>query len=369
MKNWQIVLWLLVFFPVGLYLMFMHSDWKKPLKYGITGFFILILFLGGSELWSSLFLIGSFFAIIVGLFTVFRKKTRRNGLIILALGVLVFAVSVPMFNEQVAEREREEQLIIEAEAEAERLAEEERLEEIARKEEQRLKEEIVAAIEITEEYPTQANYNKALKLLKDLESKDSSLTARLDDVLPAVEAYEEKVVTAEKAVEQAQIDKNRATYDEAYELVSALPISNKILISRLKTLEEEITKVEEEERIATEAAQKQAEEEKRVAAEQEEQRQTEAAASRQSSGNTGGGSSSNSSSSSSGNTTQTPPPASSAAQPGQYVDENGNGLIKGSKNGIYHTPGSTYYSRTTNPVAWFKTIQEAKNAGYRAPKR
>ena len=53
----------------------------------------------------------------------------------------------------------------------------------------------------------------------------------------------------------------------------------------------------------------------------------------------------------------------------QYVDENGNGTIKGSNNGIYHVPGSTYYSRTTNPAAWFKTISEAENAGYRAPKR
>ena len=52
----------------------------------------------------------------------------------------------------------------------------------------------------------------------------------------------------------------------------------------------------------------------------------------------------------------------------QYVDANGNGLIKGSKNGKYHVPGSTYYDRTTNPVAWFKTISEAEAAGYVAPK-
>lgn len=56
-------------------------------------------------------------------------------------------------------------------------------------------------------------------------------------------------------------------------------------------------------------------------------------------------------------------------QAGQYVDENGNGLIKGSSSGIYHVPGSTYYDRTTNPAAWFKSIEEAENAGYRAPKR
>lgn len=53
----------------------------------------------------------------------------------------------------------------------------------------------------------------------------------------------------------------------------------------------------------------------------------------------------------------------------QYVDANGQGTIKGSNSGIYHVPGSTYYSRTTNVAQWFKTVSEAENAGYRAPKR
>lgn len=52
----------------------------------------------------------------------------------------------------------------------------------------------------------------------------------------------------------------------------------------------------------------------------------------------------------------------------QYVDANGNGLIKGSANGIYHIPGSRYYNRTTNPVQMFKTISEAEQAGFRAPR-
>ena len=43
--------------------------------------------------------------------------------------------------------------------------------------------------------------------------------------------------------------------------------------------------------------------------------------------------------------------------------------IKGSVNGIYHTPGSTYYSRTKNVEQWFCSTQEAENAGYRAPER
>lgn len=53
----------------------------------------------------------------------------------------------------------------------------------------------------------------------------------------------------------------------------------------------------------------------------------------------------------------------------QYMDANGNGLIKGSKSHIYHVPGSKYYDKTTNIVQWFNTIEEAEAAGYRAPKK
>lgn len=53
----------------------------------------------------------------------------------------------------------------------------------------------------------------------------------------------------------------------------------------------------------------------------------------------------------------------------QYVDSNGKGLIKGSVNHIYHIPGSTYYTRTKNVAQWFKTVEEAEAAGYRAPEK
>lgn len=52
-----------------------------------------------------------------------------------------------------------------------------------------------------------------------------------------------------------------------------------------------------------------------------------------------------------------------------YVDASGNGLIKGSKNKIYHVPGGKYYDKTTNVVQWFKTVEEAEAAGYRAPEK
>ena len=51
-----------------------------------------------------------------------------------------------------------------------------------------------------------------------------------------------------------------------------------------------------------------------------------------------------------------------------YVDNKGNGTIKGSSNKIYHLPGSQYYNKTTNPKAWFKTEVQAIKAGYRPTK-
>lgn len=55
-----------------------------------------------------------------------------------------------------------------------------------------------------------------------------------------------------------------------------------------------------------------------------------------------------------------------------YVDEKGNGLIKGNINAkgekIYHMPGGAFYEQT-KPEVWFKTEREAIEAGFRKSKR
>ena len=55
-----------------------------------------------------------------------------------------------------------------------------------------------------------------------------------------------------------------------------------------------------------------------------------------------------------------------------YIDEQGRGLIKGNINSqgekIYHLPGGMYYDRTI-PEVWFKTEEEAQEAGFRKSKR
>lgn len=73
----------------------------------------------------------------------------------------------------------------------------------------------------------------------------------------------------------------------------------------------------------------------------------------------------NSSTSSSKQTTTT---QDSNSGSNKYIDSNGNGLIKGSQSKIYHVPGSKYYDTTKNVVQWFKSVEEAEAAGYRAPK-
>ncbi|MFB5496665.1 hypothetical protein [Enterococcus casseliflavus] len=52
----------------------------------------------------------------------------------------------------------------------------------------------------------------------------------------------------------------------------------------------------------------------------------------------------------------------------KYVDKRGKGLIKGSKQKIYHLPGSQYYKKTTSPIRMFKTEVEAYKAGFRPTK-
>ena len=42
-RTWAIILFLIIFFPVGLFLMWKYSNWSKIAKGVVTGFFALIL--------------------------------------------------------------------------------------------------------------------------------------------------------------------------------------------------------------------------------------------------------------------------------------------------------------------------------------
>lgn len=85
----------------------------KPLKYGLTGFCILSLFLFGAESWTYLFFLDSIFGGIMGLIAESRKQFKSKGLMSLAIGLLVLTASRLKINEYIVE----EQLAIEVEAE------------------------------------------------------------------------------------------------------------------------------------------------------------------------------------------------------------------------------------------------------------
>ena len=160
---------------------------------------------------------------------------------------------------------------------------------------------------------------------------------------------------AKKALKLAEKTPTKENYDLAVSAINAIDGGDVALSKRLNAVNETITLAEqqkanaEKERQATEQAAQA--EQQRIAAEQAAQaaqaEQQRVAAE------------------------QAAQAEAAAQQPAeqQYVDANGNGTIKGSSSRIYHVPGSTYYDRTTNPVAMFKTISEAEAAGYRPPKR
>lgn len=291
MKNWKIILWLILFFPIGLYLMYRYTDWSKPVKVAITAFFLLFLIIGGIDLIYLLFVFGSLIFTALGLITFYRTSNKKKTIALVATGFLFSIASYQIGEAQEAKwiaieqqaREEQERIAEEekkqieeaerqkAEEEKQR-AEKKRQQELARKKEQeklkRQEEQLrkaTEAIEKVEEESNQQNYDRAKKLLDDLEEEDLDLIIRLETTKLAVDEYEAAKSVAIEALEHAETEKSRTTYDEAYTLIAALAIPNESLKNRVNTLEQEITQIEKEERIA---AEKKAEEEKRIAAEQ-----------------------------------------------------------------------------------------------------
>lgn len=170
------------------------------------------------------------------------------------------------------------------------------------------------------------------------------------------EKLAKELKTATNAVKLAERKPTRASFDKANTLVVALTNENKELSNRLTKV---ISIVEENEALAQKKAEAESKEKERIANEKleterkiaEEQKAVEEKRIADEQARI----------------------AQEQEQQQQQTQtaavETGQGLIKGSESGIYHTPGSTYYDRTTNVVQWFNTIEEAVAAGYRAPKK
>ena len=230
------------------------------------------------------------------------------------------------------------------------------------------------ALAYAEKQPSQKNYDEAATLVSSLSQEYEEYNDRLEKIKKAV-PVDEAVTTAEKS-------KSKSDYQAAEKLVAAAPVGKEGFQQRLTTVQTAIAEKEKNEQLvasATAAVEK-AEQEptneayyneavkqidalnspnqaltKRVAVvktQLDAHKEAEAAAKAQAEAE-----------------------AQQAAQAPAEVETaaaeapSGNALIKGSRNGIYHVPGSRYYNRTTNPVAWFSTVEEAEAAGYRAPKQ
>lgn len=281
MESWKIVLWLVLFFPVGIYLMFKHSDWPTKAKVAISIFFLFIS-VGVAAIMGELMYLTGFILFIIGIYTFIKKKDKKKSLILLALGTLLFTTTATV-NYQIGQAEERERIAIELEEkkEAERLLQVKHEQEIAAKAEQKrieqekklkdqqeTKQRAVEAIEKAEKEPSKENYDLAFQALNKLDKEESDLTSRLDKIKPVMEKYEEEKVAILTAIEKAEGDKTRTSYNEAHGLVAALTFSNSSFSNRLSKLDTEI-KVIEKEKAAAEKKESERIEAARAAAEAE----------------------------------------------------------------------------------------------------
>lgn len=281
MESWKIILWLVLFFPVGIYLMFKHSDWPTKAKIAISIFFLFIS-VGVAAIMGELMYLTGFILFIIGIYTFIKKKDKKKSLILLALGTLLFTTTATV-NYQIGQAEERERIAIELEEkkEAERLLQVKHEQEIAAKAEQkRIEQEkklkaqqetnqrAVEAIEKAEKEPSKENYDLAFQALNKLDKEESDLISRLDKIKPVMEKYEEEKVAILTAIEKAEGDKTRTSYNEAHGLVAALTFSNSSFSNRLSKLDTEI-KVIEKEKAAAEKKESERIEAARVAAEAE----------------------------------------------------------------------------------------------------
>lgn len=204
------------------------------------------------------------------------------------------------------------------------------------------------AVTTAEKSKSKSDYQAAEKLVAAAPVGKEGFQQRLATVQTAIaekEKNEQLVASATAAVEKAEQEPtNEAYYNEAIKQIDALNSPNQALTKRVAVVKTQLDTHKEKQRKEAEA--------QKLAAEKAQKEQAEAAAKAQAEAETQ-------------QAAQAPAEVETAAAEAP----SGNALIKGSRNGIYHVPGSRYYNKTTNPVAWFSTVEEAEAAGYRAPKQ
>lgn len=224
MKSWKVILWLFAFYPIGIYNMFKHTNWKKGIKYAITAVLGLITWLMFSSGQLPFLLIFSgFIVFLVGLVSVatnwIKKKDKRASVGVLFIGILLLTYSVPRVEEQ---QQQEQQELVEKQAKEEQIA---------------LVKEATIAVEATEKDKNRANYEKATELVGSLKPKNQDLADRLT----AIDTYltkEEKTEEATLAIEKAETDKTKENYEAAASLMSTIDTEGTDLEGRLAKVKE-----------------------------------------------------------------------------------------------------------------------------------
>lgn len=294
MKNWKVILLLLLFYPLGIYFMFKRTNWPKGVKYIVT---VVLGWINLQVIFESLssFNILMIFGILVsfiGLIAIVRntriEKNKRIGVGILFLGILLMTFSYQQEEKQNAIEEQQKQVqLIEQERQnkialvkaatqtvedAERQKNREnykKAEELVRAlkpekidlnerlialdtyltKEENIK-EITLAIENAEKERTQESYEAAASLITVMDVEGTELKERLANVKTFIDEEKQKTDNAVLALKEAEESKKREDYDKADTLISGLAISNEQLTTRLREVEtvvvaEETRKVEE----------------------------------------------------------------------------------------------------------------------------
>lgn len=235
MKNWKVILWLVLFFPLGAYFMWRYSSWNIHLKYGVSIFLglltALFTFTGGLFFlfWYSGF---GFFLYFIA---TFKNSPKKQKISFLTASVLLFgsglALALSPTTESVESDQSEIQVVKqdtsasdikkqkEKKASEEKLAAENKIQAEKELQAEKLKEATDALI-LAEATPTRENYNKASTLVVALTTKDSTIVSRLDAVKQTVEAEEKIIAEAKEKAETERIAAEEARIAEEAQRVA-----------------------------------------------------------------------------------------------------------------------------------------------------
>ncbi|MGX7419721.1 serine protease [Carnobacterium gallinarum] len=240
MSTWKIVLWLVLFFPLGVYYMWRYSNWNKKLKYGISGIYGLILFsfIFNRQL-ALLVIFGGLGLLYYGIST-FKENSRNKKItyFLSAFALIIFgATLIPTTESASPVDSQAETKIVEkpkvksaiSDTSSQQAEDAKKIAESNLEKEKQAKTEQAAlavknatdAVILAESTPTRENYDKANTLVVALTNENQDLVTRLGTVkqsveteetrVAAVKAEEIRVAAAEKAeseriaAEQAQV--------------------------------------------------------------------------------------------------------------------------------------------------------------------